>query len=217
MDNKEQKTNIYNIIILDKSGSMEGIKQEAIGGYNETLQSIISAQTKYAETQRHFVTLVTFNSDSTDMVYDQIVCTEAAELTTKTYQPNCCTPLYDTMGITLTKFHNNLDTATDNHVLVTIITDGLENASKEYTGKQIYQMVTELRAQNWVFTYIGANHNVEEVAMKMGIHNSLQYDSDMKGTNDMFLKERRSRSRFYDKVAEGKSQNDLQDGFFDSF
>jgi Mg-chelatase subunit ChlD len=215
MDTNNQKTNIYNIIILDKSGSMESIKQEAISGYNETLQSIISAQTKHAETQQHFVTLVTFNSDSTDTVYNRVACTKAAELTSKTYQPYNCTPLYDTMGNTLTKFRNELDMATDHRVLVTIITDGMENASKEYSGKQIHQMVTELEALGWVFTYIGANHNVKEAAMNMGIRNSLAYAATKEGTNAMYEQERMSRNRFYDRVADGESSEELQDGFFD--
>jgi len=194
---------------------MEAIKQEAISGYNETLQSIISAQTKHVETQQHFVTLVTFNSDSTDMVYNRIVCTEAAELTSRTYQPNSCTPLYDAMGMTLTKFRNAINMESDNRVLVTIITDGMENASIEYTGKQIHQMITELEALNWVFTYIGANHNVKEAAEKMGIRNSLAYDATMQGTKDMYKKEMMSRQRYYDKVAEGASSEELQEGYFD--
>jgi len=56
------------------------------------------------------------------------------------------------MGKTLTKFRNSLDTKVDNKVLVTIITDGQENDSKEYTGNQIHQLVNELKWQGWVFT-----------------------------------------------------------------
>ena len=214
MDTTKQKTNIYNIIILDKSGSMESIKQEAISGYNETLQSIKSAQAEHADTQQHFITLVTFNSDSNDMVYDQVVCTKAAELTSKTYQPSSLTPLYDTMGITLTTFRNNFNMEIDNRVLVTIITDGFENASKEYTGKQIHQMITELETLNWVFTYIGANHNVKEAAEKMGIYNSLEYKATIQGTKGMYEQERKSRKRFYDRVAEGANPQDLNKEYF---
>lgn len=56
------KTNIYNIVILDQSGSMESIKKQSINGYNETVQTIKAAQKKHHETQEHFVTLVVFDS-----------------------------------------------------------------------------------------------------------------------------------------------------------
>jgi len=196
------KTNIYNVVILDQSGSMASIKLEAINGYNETLQTIKAAQQKYADSQEHFVTLVVFNSSATDTVYDRVVCSDATELTSETYQPNSRTPLYDAMGTTLTKFRQTLDATADNKVLVTIITDGMENDSKEYTGKQIYQMVNELKAMGWVFTYIGADHNVEEASKNMGITNTLRFEKSRQGTDEMFLKERISRGRYYARVAE---------------
>ena len=211
---EEKKNNIYNVVILDKSGSMEEIKREAINGYNETLQAIVSAQTKHAETQQHFVTLVTFDSESTDTVYDRVPCAEAAKLTNETYQPGSLTPLYDAMGITLTKFRNNLDAAADNRILVTIITDGQENALKEYTGKQIHKMVTELKAQGWVFAYIGANQNVEEVAKTIAVTNILNFQSSKPGTVKMFKKAKQSRMRFFDRIAENESSAMLQEGFF---
>ena len=202
---KDGKTNIYNVVILDQSGSMERIKQEAINGYNETLQTIKAAQLQHTDMQNHFVTLVVFNDAATDMVYDRVACTNAAELTDKTYQPDCGTPLYDAMGATLSKFRNMLDPADDNEVLVTVITDGQENASKEYTGKQIFQMVNELKALGWIFTYIGANHNVEEAAQSMGIRNSLRYESTKRGTEEMFDKQNMSRTNFYSKMSKYSS------------
>ena len=198
---KEGKANIYNVVILDESGSMQDIKQEAINGYNETLQTIQAAQKEHADSQEHFVTLVTFDSRATKTVYDRVPCTQAAELNGETYQPCASTPLYDAMGITLSKFRQTLDATADNEVLVTVITDGQENASREYTGTQIFQMVNELKAQGWMFTYIGANHNVEEAAKTMGISHSLRYESSKHGTDEMFTKQNMSRKRFYAKMA----------------
>ena len=202
---KEGKTNIYNVVILDQSGSMESIRQEAIDGYNETLQTIKAAQRQHADAQEHFVTLVVFNGSATDMVYDRTACATAAELTRETYKPDSNTPLYDAMGQTLSKFRNTLDAKADNKVLVTVITDGQENASREYTGKQIHQMVNELKTQGWVFTYIGANHNVEEAAKSIGVSNSLKFDSTKHGTKEMFQKEGKSRERYYDMVAQKRA------------
>ena len=93
------------------------------------------------------------------------------------------------------------DVTADNEVLITVITDGEENASREYTGTQIYQMVNELKAQGWMFTYIGANHNVEEAAKSIGISQSLRYESTKRGTDEMFMKQNMSRKRFYNKMA----------------
>jgi NAD-dependent deacetylase len=208
-----EKTNLYNIVILDQSGSMESIKQEAINGYNETLQTIKSAQKQYADTQRHYVTLVTFNGSATKTVYDSVECMAATELTDKTYIPDCNTPLYDAMGITLTKFRQKLDAKVDNKVLVTIITDGQENASREYTGKQIFHIVSELKALGWVFTYIGADHDVEASANAIGVDNRMIFEKSQIGTNAMFLKQNRSRDRYYKMVEE--KQVLAEGAFFD--
>jgi len=105
------------------------------------------------------------------------------------------------MGKTLTKFRNSLDTKVDNKVLVTIITDGQENDSKEYTGNQIHQLVNELKGQGWVFTYIGADHDVEEAAKSIGVTNVLRFEKTKGGTKDMFLKESNSRKRYYEQLA----------------
>ena len=207
------KTNIFNIVILDQSGSMGSIKQEAINGYNETLQTIKAAQIEHVETQNHFVTLVVFNGSSTKMVYDRVACAEAAELNNETYRPDANTPLYDAMGSTLTNFRQKLDTTTDNRILVTIITDGQENASKEYTGQHIRKIVDELKGLGWVFTYIGANHDVEAAADRMGIVNKMRFEATSSGTKEMFYKKNMSRKRFYDIVAQKSEYVDCK--FFD--
>ena len=94
------KTNVFNLIILDASGSMMTIKQSAIDSVNETLQTIRAAQSKHAD-QEHFVTLVTFN-DTVKTISECAPAEEVAELTTDTYLPCCCTALYDAMGQSLT-------------------------------------------------------------------------------------------------------------------
>ena len=193
---------------------MDSIKNEAISGYNETLQTIQAAQQQFADSQVHFVTLVVFNSSSTKTVYDRVNCMDAKALTGKTFQPNYCTPLYDAMGTTLTKFRYLLDTETDYKVLVTIITDGLENDSREYDRRQIHQIVTELKEAGWVFAYIGANHDVEHFSKSIAIPNALAFESTGSGTKSMFAKERRHRMNLYSKIKEGFVHN-LVNNFFD--
>ena len=209
------KTNIYNVVILDMSGSMITIEQQAINGYNEMLQTIQEVQRQYAETQNHFVTLVTFNSTAAKTVYDRIASLDAEELTDKDYRPRCSTPLYDAMGTTLSNFRQSLGTESNYKVLVTIITDGQENNSDIYDGSQINLMVTELKTLGWTFTYIGSNHDVEAFANSIAVPNALRYDSSKRGTKEMFAKESKSRRNFYDKIAQFFSDDSLQNAFFD--
>lgn len=208
------KTNIYNIVILDESGSMQMIKQQAINGYNETLQTINAAQKKHAETQQHFVTLVTFDSEAIKTIYDCAPCQKAEELTNDNYLPGCSTPLYDAMGMTLSKFNHSLDRTADHRVLVTIITDGEENASKEYNGEMVKKLVEEFKGKGWVFTYIGANQDVEKVAATISITNVMNFSATNHGTDMMFAKESRSRSRFFDRIANNEGIDALQSDYF---
>mgnify|MGYP002513510414 CR=1 FL=1 len=193
IDTTQIAKRVLNLIILDESGSMHSIKTAAVNGMNETLQSISNAQKKH-EDQEHFVSLVTFNDD-VKTIYECVPVDEVKELTADTYQPDCCTALYDAMGISLNALRKKV--AEDDKVLVTVVTDGYENASKEYSGKAIKALVDELKAKGWVFAYIGANQDVEKVAGEMGIRNSLCFSASAEETNAMFAKERRCRSKYY--------------------
>ncbi|MBR2084702.1 MAG: VWA domain-containing protein, partial [Muribaculaceae bacterium] len=88
---------VYNVIILDKSGSMSSIARQAIDGVNETIGSIKSAQEKNPD-QTHLVTLVAFCGCEMKTIYDNVPVAEATTLTDKDYRPCCMTPLYDAIG-----------------------------------------------------------------------------------------------------------------------
>ncbi|MDR3226492.1 MAG: VWA domain-containing protein [Prevotellaceae bacterium] len=211
------KKNVYNLIILDESGSMESIKRAAVDGVNETIQTIKSAQTKYSEIQNHFITLVTFNSEKQNTLYDNVPIAEAKLLPKEDFRPDCCTPLYDAMGTSLCKLRNQLPKNEDNNVLVTIITDGMENASREYTGKMIKQLIDELKAQGWIFAYIGANQDVEKMAEQMGIiGNTLSFEADDDGVKALFLLKNQSRDRYYKTLADNDVEaiEKIQENFF---
>ena len=199
---------IYNLIILDESGSMQNIKLQAITGLNETLQTIKSAQDKY-DNQSHYVTLVSFNSSKVKTIYDCCPIHEVHEICSYDYLPNACTPLYVAMGISLTKLRTEVKD--EDNVLVTIITDGYENASREYSGKAIVQLVEELRANGWIFAYIGANQDVEKVASSMGIKNSLRFNADVLGSKAMFKEESKSREAYYCCISEGMMPRQLSE------
>ena len=124
---------------------------------------------------------------------------EVEELTAETYRPNCCTALYDAMGISLNTLRPKVAEA--DKVLVTVVTDGYENASKEYNGKAIKALVDELKAKGWVFAYIGANQDVKAVAATISITNVMQFEATNEGTVVMGTKLGSARTRLFDCIA----------------
>lgn len=191
---------VHNLIILDESGSMHSIYRPALSGVNETLQTIRAAQTQHPS-QEHFVTLVTFDSNPGlryNEIYRDVPADKAVDITENEYNPCGCTPLYDAMGRAINDLQQTA--GNDDVVIVTIITDGYENASQEFTGKAIFSLVEKMRTKGWVFTYIGANQDVEQVAKSMNISNFMSFDADEEGTEAMFAKERASRKRFFSRI-----------------
>lgn len=193
---------IYNLIILDASGSMYSIRNEAIAGVVETIQTIRTAQEENAD-QEQMLSLVVFNGKHIATVYDRMPITKVSDFNEKDYQPTDNTPLYDAMGGSITNLQRYIDE--EENALVTIITDGYENASREWNHQRVFQLVEDLKKKNWLFTYIGANQDALAVARGMGIDHSMNFMSDAKGTKAMFMKEKRSRKAFYDKLARGMS------------
>jgi len=188
-------TKVYNLIILDESGSMGCIRRQAVEGVNQTFNTIRQAQLSN-EDQNHMVTFVTFDSNRTNTIYETTPIKDVKDLSMNDYNPGACTPLYDAMGFALTKLRTIA--TKDDLVLVTIITDGYENASHEYSGKAIKALVDSLRKeQDWVFTYIGANQDVEAVAESLGVSSSMAFQEDIEGTRRMFERENASRMKFY--------------------
>lgn len=191
------KTKIYNLIILDESGSMQSIKTAALNSINESLQSIRHAQMKYEE-QEHYVTFVTFN-DEVKTMFDCVSIDMINDLTPRDYTPDCCTALYDAMGMSLGKLRRTV--AKDDKVLVTIVTDGYENASREYSAKAIKKLVEELKSKGWVFAYMGANQDVEAVGASLAISNTLSFAATDEGTREMSCKMKKGRSRLFESIA----------------
>lgn len=209
---RKREVNVYNLIIIDESGSMGSIRKEAVDSVNETLQTIRAAQKKH-EGQKHYVTLVTFNDD-VKTICDRVSADEVAELTFETYCPDCCTALYDAMGISMNALRKEVTDG--DKVLVTVVTDGYENASKEYSGKTVKAMVDELKGKGWVFAYIGANQDVEAVAATMSITNAMAFESTSSGTRMMSRRLNRSRERIYDCMAAPEfSADEANTNFFD--
>lgn len=208
----EATKRVHNLIILDESGSMQSIYQPALTGVNETLQTIREAQKEH-ENQTHFVSLIAFDSGHYNQIYNHIAAEKAIDITQKQYRPGGCTPLYDAMGRSINELRPNV--VMGDVVLVTVITDGYENASREFNGKAIKSLVEAMKNEGWVFTYIGANQDVEAVAASMSIDNRLAFEADDESTGAMFEHERRSRKKFFSKLSRNMPMCDLRKGYFD--
>ena len=196
----EGKTNdvktkrVHNLIIVDESGSMEVIRKQAFVGMNETLQTVRQMQKKFND-QEQFVTLVTFDSSHTTWHYDNTPADKTSDLSWKAYNPGGGTPLYDAIGKGISKVNAQIEEG--DHVLVTIITDGEENSSEEWTLKMVRTLIEKLKKQNWIFTLIGTdNLDVETMASSFAIEEHMEFQQDEEGTKAMFRRERRSRERY---------------------
>lgn len=148
------------------------------------------------------------DSNEKKYVFDKVPVEDTRLLTMDDYQPCCCTPLYDAMGFTLTSMRNHVKDIEDSVVVVTIITDGLENASKEYTGSAVKQLVEQLKGEGWTFTYMGANQDAIEVAINLSIRNSRNFCATAVGTMGTMAMDTSTRMNFYSRLAHFKEDED---------
>lgn len=198
------KTGIYNLIILDESGSMDCVKRQTISGCNETINTIRAAQEKYADTQDHYVSIYVFQENDkvpSRYLIKNLPIAEVSHINGEQYEPWGCTPLYDAVGGTLA----DLKSITKDKEMaigsVTIITDGLENASKHYTREKVAKMIDALKEMGWSFNFIGANIDVKGTAASLNIDNALEFQQDEDGTEAMFARERSSRMAYYGRTS----------------
>ena len=210
-DNTKQR--VFNLIILDESGSMATIAKQAVSGLNETFQTIRNAQKEHQE-QQHFISFVTFNSARIKSVMNRQKVESDKKMKWTDYKPDDCTPLFDAMGRSLNELKDHV--SDEDVVLVTIITDGYENASREYGGHDIKNLVAELKAKGWVFAYIGTNQDVDAVADDMGIRSRMHYDYSDLGASRMFRTESRSKREFYARVHR-EGRNFMKEECYDYF
>lgn len=210
-DNTKQR--VFNLIILDESGSMATIAKQAVSGLNETFQTIRNAQKEHQE-QQHFISFVTFNSARIKSVMNRQKVESDKKLKWTDYNPDDCTPLFDAMGRSLNELKSHV--SDEDVVLVTIITDGYENASREYSGHDIKTLVAELKAKGWVFAYIGTNQDVDAVADDMGIRSRMCYDYSPSGADCMFELERSSKREFFARLHR-EGRNFMKEESYDYF
>ena len=192
---------VFNMIIVDESGSMCVIERQALAGMNETIDTVKKMQKMHKDMEQR-IFLLTFDSGHKTFKYDNVKAESAHRLGSKDYNPCGGTPLYDAIGTAISKL--NAQTTERDNVLVTIITDGEENCSQEYNLKMVKTLIDKMKKQGWTFTLIGTdNLDVEGMAGKMCIDNHLAFTQDDRGTREMFARENKARMRFNESLASG--------------
>ena len=169
-----QNENLDLVFIMDRSGSMSGSEEDTIGGFNSFIER---ERDKGLNTR---VTTVLFD-DHYEVLYKRKDINQVAKLTRDEYWVRGCTALLDAVGKTI----NMLDHEVDNNVLVVIMTDGMENASKEYSKDQIRNLIN---SHSWEFIYIGADIDSYNEARNIGIRKSrvANYKKSKKGFEEVY-------------------------------
>jgi Mg-chelatase subunit ChlD len=190
---------IQHLIILDASGSMESIKQATITGFNEVLSGIIQGQQLHPELH-NIVSLVVFNSYSIQRTIWMQPISSIHPLNSRTYLPNGGTPLFDAIGVSVTRLEEEIGDDMDTKVVVNIITDGYENASHHFNREDIRRLVDRLTEKGWIFSYIGANQDAMYEAESIHIKNHMNFRADAKGVKKMYRRERYAKMSLMEKL-----------------
>lgn len=173
-------------IVLDRSGSMESVRNSTIEGFN----TFIEEQRKVPG--EGFVSLVQFDNEYTPL-YAAVALEVVPKLTRETFVPRALTALLDAIGRTIISTGLRLsampESARPDKVLFVIMTDGGENASKEFTREKVFEMITHQRqVYSWDFVFIGANQDAIGVAASVGIPrgSAIKYAANDAGTQCAF-------------------------------
>ena len=174
------------VYILDRSGSMEGLEKDTIGGFNSMME-------KQKNTGGNALVSTVLFDDEIEILHDRILIEKVEKMTDKQYFARGCTALLDAVGMAIDhigKIHKNAsaDEKPDKTIFI-ITTDGLENASCKYSYEKIKEMVNrQQKKYGWEFIFIGANIDAYDEAGRFGISRdyAVNYHHDAKGVEMVY-------------------------------
>lgn len=177
------KKNLTEIVfILDRSGSMAGLEDDTIGGFNAMIQK------QKGEDGEAYVSTVLFDNH-TEVIHDRVDIQKIQPLTRKDYYVRGCTALLDAVGKSIHHIGNVHKYAREEDrpekTIFVITTDGMENASREYTYDRVRKMIEhEQEKYSWEFLFLGANIDAAKEAARFGIteDRAANYHADRQGT-----------------------------------
>ena len=170
------------VMILDRSGSMGGLEADTIGGFNGMIEK------QKREDGEAYVSVVLFD-DVSEVIYDRVGIHKVEPMTDRQYYVRGCTALLDAVGRaihhigTVHRYARNEDIP--EKTLFIITTDGMENASRQYTYDNVKRMIERQKEKyGWEFIFLGANIDAAREAERFGIHKSraVRYENDRRGT-----------------------------------
>ena len=170
------------VFILDRSGSMSGLENDTIGGYNGMLK-------KQRETEGEVLVSTVLFDHNTEVLHDRVPLDKVPEMTEKDYYVRGCTALLDAVGGAIHHIGNVHKYAREEDrpekTIFVITTDGMENASRQYSYDRVKQMVERQKEKyGWEFLFLGANIDAIKTAGRFGISadRAANYNSDREGT-----------------------------------
>ena len=197
------------VFILDRSGSMSGLEDETIRGFNKMIQEQKDLSGKKKERNVN-VTTILFD-DQVDIIHDRFPLEIIKPLTKEEYFVQGCTALLDAIGTAVQKTDNVQQHLPEEHkagkVIFVITTDGLENSSEHYNRSQIREMIEAKKRHGWEFLFLGANIDAVSEGVKLGIsrNRSVTYENDAKGVELNF----QTVGRVLSKAVESQSASEL--------
>ena len=175
---------VHVTFLLDRSGSMSSISQDVIGGYNNFVseQRTVDSACLFSSAQ--------FDSGNPyEIIHERISIGNVPELSSATYCPRGVTPLFDAIGTLITRIETTAkELEREEDQIVVIFTDGLENASSNWTRKQIFQLVQQKQQLGWKFIFMGANQDAYAEGQRLGVEpgNIQNFRADKEGTERAF-------------------------------
>jgi Mg-chelatase subunit ChlD len=165
--------------LLDRSGSMEAVRWAVVEGLASFLQ-----EQHAADPEARFTLTQFDDQDPQEVVIDGKVLADVAPLTSEGYRPRGSTPLYDAIGMLVERVDAHVaDGGHDADQVVVVLTDGLENASRRFTQRQVFTTITDRRERGWTFVFLGANQDAYEAggAMGVAVGNTANWDATDRG------------------------------------
>jgi Mg-chelatase subunit ChlD len=168
------KKRLYVHILLDRSGSMEDCRDSTISAFNEYVNSLRTDSDLSAQ-----ISLTLFDDQSIDLIFDRQKPGEMPKLTKETFVPRGMTPLNDAIAKTVAEI-DKADLEKEENIAFVILTDGLENASREHTMQTIKLLLERRQKEkNWLVIYLGANQDAfaEGAARGTAAANTMTFDT----------------------------------------
>lgn len=191
---KENLTEI--VFILDRSGSMDSLTNDTIGGFNTFIE------TQKKEDGEALLTTILFD-DKYEILHDGVNLKDVTPLTTKEYFARGMTALLDAIGKTINTVGERLDKTEEDKkpskVIFVITTDGQENSSREFTQSKIKEMIEcQTNTYKWQFMFLGANIDAVSTAVSFGISGQFasNYTANAVGTDVLYTTLSKSVSNF---------------------